>query len=185
MGRDCFPQPRTQRREMFLVCVVFVVPHEQDRTAEAQTFQRMHQQRLFGRAAERCLDATTSRVVCKGVGVCVLKCTTSWLFACVCVFFTLNRSFTRRYPAHPVSVLILHPRKISSVVTSYDTEIMHRNAFDNAMSCPRTGYVVVWYGLGWLTRYPRNMKLMSGMPQIVIVTSPLNNLEHMWPIIIK
>ena len=35
---------------------------------------------------------------------------------CVCVFFTLNRSSTRRHPAHPVSVLILHPRKISSVV---------------------------------------------------------------------
>ena len=56
---------------------------------------------------------------------------------CVCVFFTLNRSSTRldRHPAHPVvSVLILHPRKISSVVTSYDTEIiMHRNAFDNAL----------------------------------------------------
>ena len=50
----------------------------------------------------------------------------------MCVFFTLNRSSTRRHPAHPVSVLILHPRKISSVVTSYDTEIMHRNAFDNA-----------------------------------------------------
>ena len=30
---------------------------------------------------------------------------------CVCVFFTLNRSSTRRHPAHPVSVLILHPRK--------------------------------------------------------------------------
>ena len=59
---------------------------------------------------------------------------------CVCVFFTLNRSSTRRHTAHPVSVLILHPRKISSVVTSYDTEIMHRNAFDNAMSCPSTGY---------------------------------------------
>ena len=59
---------------------------------------------------------------------------------CVCVFFTLNRSSTRRHPAHPVSVLTLHPRKISSVVTSYDTEIMHRNAFDNAMSCPSTGY---------------------------------------------
>ena len=59
---------------------------------------------------------------------------------CVCVFFTLNRSSTRRHPAHPVSVLILHPRKISSVVTSYETEIMHRNAFDNAMSCPSTGY---------------------------------------------
>ena len=62
----------------------------------------------------------------------------------VCVFFTLNRSSTSRHPAHPVSVLILHPRKISSVVTSYththDTEIMHRNAFDNAMSCPSTGY---------------------------------------------
>ena len=28
---------------------------------------------------------------------------------CVCVFFTLNRSSTRRHPAHPVSVLILHP----------------------------------------------------------------------------
>ena len=26
------------------------------------------------------------------------------------------------------------------MVTSYDTEIMHRNAFDNAMSCPSTGY---------------------------------------------
>ena len=59
---------------------------------------------------------------------------------CVCVFFTLNRSSTRRHPAHPVSVLILHPGKISSVVTSYDTEIMHRNAFNNAMSCPSTGY---------------------------------------------
>ena len=58
----------------------------------------------------------------------------------VCVFFTLNRSSTRRHPAHPLSVLILHPRKISSVVTSYDTEIMHRNAFDNAMSCLSTGY---------------------------------------------
>ena len=59
---------------------------------------------------------------------------------CVCVFFTLNRSSTRRHPAHPVSVLILQSRKISSVVTSHDTEIMHRNAFDNAMSCPSTGY---------------------------------------------
>ena len=59
---------------------------------------------------------------------------------CVCVFFTLNRSSTRRHPAHAVSVLILHPRKISSVVTSYDTEIMHRNAFDNEMSWPSTGY---------------------------------------------
>ena len=39
---------------------------------------------------------------------------------CVCVFFTLNHSSTRRHPAHAVSVLILHPRKISSVVTSYD-----------------------------------------------------------------
>ena len=58
----------------------------------------------------------------------------------VCVFFTLNRSSTRRHPAHPVSVLILRPREISSVVTSYDTEIMYRNAFDNAMSCPSTGY---------------------------------------------
>ena len=57
----------------------------------------------------------------------------------MCVFLTLNRSSTRRHPAHPVSILILHPRKISSVVTSYDTEIMHRNAFDNAMSCPSTG----------------------------------------------
>ena len=46
---------------------------------------------------------------------------------CVCVFFTLNRSSTRRHPAHAVSVLILHPRKISSVVTSHDTEIMHRS----------------------------------------------------------
>ena len=63
-----------------------------------------------------------------------------WKYGCVCVFFTLNRSSTRRHPAHPVSVLILHPRKISSVVTSHDTEIMHRNAFDNAMSCPSTGY---------------------------------------------
>ena len=69
-----------------------------------------------------------------------------WLYphrttaVCVCVFFTLNRSSTRRHPAHPVSVLIRHPRKITSVVTSYDTEIMHRNAFDNAMSCPSTGY---------------------------------------------
>ncbi|CAM9967561.1 unnamed protein product, partial [Laminaria digitata] len=31
---------------------------------------------------------------------------------CVCVFFTLNRSSTRRHPAHPVSVLVLHPREI-------------------------------------------------------------------------
>ena len=64
----------------------------------------------------------------------------------VCVFFTLNRSSTRRHPAHPVSVLILHPRKISSVVTSYDTEIMHRNAFDNAMS------ISYWYGYKYI--YP-------------------------------
>ena len=65
---------------MFLVCVVFVVPnapHEQDRTAEAQMFQRMHHRRWGGRAAERCLDATTSSVVCVGVGVCVPKCNTS------------------------------------------------------------------------------------------------------------
>ena len=62
---------------MFLACVVFVVPHKQDRTAEAQTFQRMHHQRWVGRAAERCLDATTSSVVCVGVGVCVPKSTTS------------------------------------------------------------------------------------------------------------
>ena len=64
----------------------------------------------------------------------------TWCGVCVCVFLTLNRSSTRRHPAHPVSVLILHPRKISSVVTGHDTEIMHRNAFDNAMSCPSTGY---------------------------------------------
>ena len=59
---------------------MFVVPNaplEQDRTAEAQTFQRMHHERWGGRAAERCLDATTSSVVCVGVGVCVPKCTTS------------------------------------------------------------------------------------------------------------
>ena len=30
----------------------------------------------------------------------------------MCVFFTLNRSSTRRHPAHPVSVLILHPRSV-------------------------------------------------------------------------
>ena len=76
------PQPRAKRSEMFLVCVVFVVKHEQDRTAEAQTFQRMHHQRWVGRAAERCLDATTSSVVCVGVGVCVPKCTTSSLLSC-------------------------------------------------------------------------------------------------------
>ena len=76
MGGTFFPQPRAQRIEMFLVCVVFVVPnapHEQDRTAETQTFQRMHHQRWVGRAAERCLDATTRSVVCVGVGVCVPK----------------------------------------------------------------------------------------------------------------
>ena len=61
---------------------------------------------------------------------------------CVCVlhikpFFYSSTSST---PSAAVSVLILHPRKIRSVVTSYDTEIMHRNAFDNAMSCPSTGY---------------------------------------------
>ena len=64
---------------MFLVCVVFVVPNAprgQNRTAEAQTFQHMHHERWVGRAAERCLD-TTSSVVCVGVGVCVPKCTTS------------------------------------------------------------------------------------------------------------
>ena len=58
---------------MFLVCVVFVVPnapHGQDRISEAQTFQRMHHQRWVGGAAERCLDATTSSLVCVGVGVC-------------------------------------------------------------------------------------------------------------------
>ena len=47
--------------------------------------------------------------------------------SCVCV---LHRSSTRRHPAHPVSVLILHPRKISSVVTSYDTEIMRLHGPD-------------------------------------------------------
>ena len=76
----CFPQPRAQRSEMLLVCVVFVVPnapHGQDRTAEAQRFQRMHNQRWVGTAAERCLDATSSSVVCVGVGVCVPKCTAS------------------------------------------------------------------------------------------------------------
>ena len=36
----------------------------------------MHHQRCVGRAAERCLDATSS-VVCVGVGVCVPKCATS------------------------------------------------------------------------------------------------------------
>ena len=76
MGGILFPQPRAQRSEMFLVCVVFVAPnapHEQDRTAEAQTFQRMHHHRWVGRAAERCLDATASSVVCVGVGVCVFQ----------------------------------------------------------------------------------------------------------------
>ena len=70
------PQPRAQRSERFLVCVVFVfpnAPHGQDRTAEAQTFQRMRHQRWVGRAAERCLDATTRSVVCVGVDVCVPK----------------------------------------------------------------------------------------------------------------
>ena len=76
MGRVFFPQPRAQRSEMCLVCVVFVVPNapnERDRTAEAQTFQRMHHRRWVGRAAEWCLDATTSSEVCVGVGVCVPK----------------------------------------------------------------------------------------------------------------
>ena len=75
-----FPQPRAQRGEMFLVCVVFVVPnapHGQDRTAEAQTFQRMHHHRWVGRAAERCLDMLLLAVKCVLVLVCVPKCTTS------------------------------------------------------------------------------------------------------------
>ena len=65
---------------MFLVCVVFVVlnaPHRQDRTAEAQTFKRMHHQRWVGKPAEGWLYATTSRVECVGVRACVPKCTTS------------------------------------------------------------------------------------------------------------
>ena len=75
------------------------------------------------------------------------------------MFFTLNRSSTRRHPAHPVSVLIRHPRKISSVVTSYDTEIMHRNAFDNAM-----------YTIQGRTLLPplRTWSELAGVPPIVL-----------------
>ena len=37
---------------------------------------------------------------------------------CVCVFFTLNRSSTRRHPAHPVSVLIVNIMvKTAGIVT--------------------------------------------------------------------
>ena len=36
---------------------------------------------------------------------------------------------TRRHPAHPVSVLILHPRETNSVITNYDTEIIHRTHY--------------------------------------------------------
>ena len=71
--RIYFPQTRAQRSELFSVCVVFVVPHEQERTAEAQTFQRMHYQRWVGRAAEWCLDSTTSSEMCVGVSACVPK----------------------------------------------------------------------------------------------------------------
>ena len=55
LGGDFFPQPRAQRSELFLlrmcvVCAVCVVcvpnaPHGQDRTAEAQTFQRNAEER--------------------------------------------------------------------------------------------------------------------------------------------
>ena len=63
---------------MFLGCVVSVVAnasHGQDRTAEAQTFQRMHHELWVGRAAERCLHVT-SCVVCVNVRVSVSKCIT-------------------------------------------------------------------------------------------------------------
>ena len=89
--------------------------------------------RCFGRRGCCAVDGRTIHIT----GSCLKNMRN---LVIVCVFFTLNRSSTRRHPAQPVSVLILHPRKISSVITSYDTEIMHRDAFDNAMSCPSTGY---------------------------------------------
>ena len=72
-GSFFFSQPTAQRSETFLACVVFVVLnalHGQDRTAEAQTSQRMHHERRVGRAAERRLDATIA-VLCVLVLVCV------------------------------------------------------------------------------------------------------------------
>ena len=33
----------------------------------------------------------------------------------LCVFFTSSRSFTRRHPTHPASVLTLHPREIQAL----------------------------------------------------------------------
>ena len=51
---------------------------------------------------------------------------------------------TRRHPAHPVSMLILHPRQIQALWSqNYGTEILRRNAAKgvaNAMLCHRTGY---------------------------------------------
>ena len=48
----------------------------------------------------------------------------------MCMFFTLNHSSTRRHPAHPVTVPILHAREKQplSVVTNYDTDTIHTHA---------------------------------------------------------
>ena len=88
------PQPRAQRSELFLLCVLFVLcvscasqmPHQcwvgtaAERGLDVATSVGVcwcvHHQRCVGRAAERCLDATSS-VVCDGVGVYVPKWTTS------------------------------------------------------------------------------------------------------------
>ena len=54
--------------------------------------------------------------------------------------------YARRHPAHPVSVLILHPTrgKIQALWSqNYDTETLHRNVVKgvgSAMSCYRPGY---------------------------------------------
>ena len=51
----------------------------------------------------------------------VTSTTCSTLLLAVCVFKTVF--FTHRHPAHPVSVPIRHPREISYVVTSFETDV--------------------------------------------------------------
>ena len=66
---------------------------------------------------------------------------------CPCSFVILLCVEIGRHPAHPSSVLVLHPticgdvsyvQALCSVVTNYDTDIIHRAAvhrLDNAMPC--------------------------------------------------
>ena len=83
------------------------------------------------------------------IGVCPV--TTDWILASVCVLHVIL--FTRRHPAHPVSMLILHPVPVKeryklcghktttrdTINTAVPWYIVMREV-DNAMPCHCTGY---------------------------------------------